>query len=72
MSSCKNILRPINNAFYDNSTNFNDVSLGSEHPGGTQVLFADGAVRFISETVDLMVYKSTASIDGEETDVLSF
>lgn len=72
MSGCKNVLEPIHIKFFNNGAGFNDISLGSEHPGGTHVLTADGGVRFVSETVDTVVYKSTASIDGGEAEPLSF
>lgn len=72
MSGCKNVLEPIHVKFFNNGAGFNDISLGSEHPGGTYVLMGDGGVRFVSEAVDLVVYKSTASINGGEAEVLSF
>jgi prepilin-type processing-associated H-X9-DG protein len=28
------------------------MGLSSLHPGGVQVVFADGSVRFLSETID--------------------
>lgn len=48
------------------SANFNDVSFGSEHPGGCQFSLVDGSVKFVSETVDFGVYLSTASRNGGE------
>ena len=75
MTGCKNITDPINIEYYNEAgpatNNFNDVSLGSEHPGGTHLLMVDGSVQFASETIDLIVYKSTASIDGGEANTLS-
>jgi hypothetical protein len=47
---------------------FNDISFGSEHPGGCQFVLCDGAVRFVSEDVDMGAYKATASRDGGETE----
>jgi prepilin-type N-terminal cleavage/methylation domain-containing protein/prepilin-type processing-associated H-X9-DG protein len=32
---------------------FNDISMGSNHPGGCTVAFGDGHVQFLGETVDL-------------------
>jgi type II secretory pathway pseudopilin PulG len=79
MSGAKNVRFPINRAFYrsnsgDNAnvSGFNDVSLGSNHRGGTCLLMGDGAVRFVLETVDEVVYRSTASINGGEAEVLSW
>lgn len=70
IGGCKNIYTSIGHTAFDNSTGFNDISLGSEHLGGTQVLMADGGVRFLSDTIDLVTYKSIASIDGGEREKL--
>ncbi|EAQ78566.1 DUF1559 domain-containing protein [Blastopirellula marina] len=64
-SSCKNIVDGIN-ITPAVSGNFNNVSFGSQHPGGTHFLMCDGAVRFVPETVDFGVYKATASRNGQE------
>ncbi|MGI9427966.1 MAG: DUF1559 domain-containing protein [Bythopirellula sp.] len=47
-------------------SDFNDTSFGSEHPGGTHFLFSGGRVSFISDGINLGVYKSGASRDGGE------
>ncbi|MFG0262059.1 MAG: DUF1559 domain-containing protein [Novipirellula sp. JB048] len=74
MTGAKNIANPINVTYYNEegpaTNNFNDVSFGSQHAGGTHLLMVDGSVRFTSETVDNIVYKSAASIDGGELDLL--
>ena len=44
----------------------NNYSFGSQHSGGGQFAMGDGRVRFVSENVDLAVYRGTASIDGGE------
>ena len=49
---------------------FNDVSFGSMHPGGCHFANADGSVHFVSETVDIGVYKATASRAGGEVEVV--
>lgn len=56
----KNVVHSINLIPYT-SGNFNDVSFGSEHPGGCHFTLADASVRFVSETVDMDVYRATAS-----------
>lgn len=76
MTSAKNISDPINIEYYNEAdaatNNFNDVSLGSEHPGGTHILLGDGSVRFASEAIDLVVFKNTASLDGGEAQSLKW
>jgi prepilin-type N-terminal cleavage/methylation domain-containing protein/prepilin-type processing-associated H-X9-DG protein len=45
---------------------FNDGAYGSEHPGGTHFLYADGSSHFISEDAELKVLMAAASRNGEE------
>ncbi len=46
----------------------NNTILNSEHPGGINVLFTDGSVRFLTDTIDLMDLKRLACrLDGEPT-----
>lgn len=72
MTGAKNVANPINLTYYNeqrpDTNNFNDVSFGSQHPGGTHLLMVDGSVRFTSETIDTIIYKSAASINGGEPD----
>ncbi len=44
----------------------NSLPIGSDHPAGAHLAFADGAVRFINETIDFEVLKALASADGSE------
>jgi prepilin-type N-terminal cleavage/methylation domain-containing protein/prepilin-type processing-associated H-X9-DG protein len=62
----KNITYPINSTFYNGSNNFNDISMGSNHAGGCHFLYGDGSVRFISENINLELYKALASIRSSE------
>lgn len=39
----------------------------SNHPGGVNVLLADGSLRFVSDAVDAAVWKDLATIAGGET-----
>ncbi|QDU62947.1 hypothetical protein Pan216_38210 [Planctomycetes bacterium Pan216] len=41
---------------------FNEQSrlFGSHHPGGCHFVFGDGAVRFVSDSVDLLIYQQSA------------
>lgn len=65
--SCKNVQNHINALAYTTS-NFNDISFGSNHPGGCHFVMADGSVTFVSENADIEVYKSTGSRDGGEVE----
>jgi prepilin-type N-terminal cleavage/methylation domain-containing protein/prepilin-type processing-associated H-X9-DG protein len=50
----------------------NDASMASRsrHPGGVQALLCDGSVRFVSETIDLAIWKAASSQEGRETEML--
>jgi prepilin-type N-terminal cleavage/methylation domain-containing protein len=39
----------------------------SRHPGGVQVALGDGSARFISETIDLTIWRALATIRGGES-----
>jgi hypothetical protein len=69
-AGAKNILHGINAETYTGGTNFNDVSFGSNHEGGTHFVMGDGAVKFISENVNLDLYKASASMNGGEAKVI--
>ena len=68
--STKNILHPMHvigspDCFATSS--FNDASFGSQHAGGGgNFLFCDGAVRFISENIELKVFKGIATVNQGE------
>lgn len=49
---------------------FNQVPLGSFHPGTTQFVFIDGSVHTISDGIDFILYQSLATVAGGE--VVSF
>ncbi|MFV0445519.1 MAG: DUF1559 domain-containing protein [Planctomycetaceae bacterium] len=61
----KNVVYPINAQPYT-SANFNDVSFGSQHAGGAQFGLGDGKVTFISENIDMGVYRGLASASESE------
>lgn len=63
--SARNISRPINEKVVPTTT-VNDTPMGSEHVGGAHFLMADGAVRFVSENINMDVYLSTSSRNGAE------
>ena len=66
LSSAKNVAVGINQP----SPNFNDDPFGSFHPGGAMFAKCDGSAAFVSETVDMAVYKSSASRDCGEVEVV--
>ncbi len=66
---CKNVKYGINVMKYLTSdlTTFNDVSFGSQHPGGCHFAMADGSVMFVQESIDMDIYRASASCNGGET-----
>ncbi|MEJ7636854.1 MAG: H-X9-DG-CTERM domain-containing protein [Singulisphaera sp.] len=45
---------------------FNAIGASSNHPGGVNVLFLDGTVRFVKETINLTIWVAIGTIsDGE-------
>ncbi len=62
----KNVKFPINSTYYNCSNNFNDISFMSHHSGGAQFALGDASVRFIPQTIDLVVYQLLASMNGSE------
>lgn len=65
---CKNVEFAINSAAWTSGADadLNRVSFGSMHPGGSQFALCDGSVRFINQSVDMVVYLATASMNGRE------
>jgi len=43
-----------------------EAAFGSYHPGGAHLLFCDGAVQFLSETIDRTVFSAIGTRDREE------
>ena len=64
MSSCKNVVNAIN---LPPTSVFNNFSFSSHHPGGVNFAKTDGSVDFVSENIDLGLYKALASRDGGES-----
>ena len=55
------IIHPVNFPTYHVGQMFSD------HPGGGNVLFGDGSVQFVSETIDLMLFAELSSMAEGET-----
>jgi prepilin-type N-terminal cleavage/methylation domain-containing protein/prepilin-type processing-associated H-X9-DG protein len=69
-TAIKNVRNAINFPFTDSGVTLdldNEASFSSLHPGGAHFSLADGSVRFVSEYIDLILYKSLASRNGGET-----
>lgn len=64
---CRNYVNAINAPVPATSTTFNDIAMGSMHPAGTNFAMCDGAVKFVSQNIELGVYKATSSRNGDET-----
>jgi prepilin-type N-terminal cleavage/methylation domain-containing protein/prepilin-type processing-associated H-X9-DG protein len=65
--SCRNVMKPINSGLTSNQlVPYNDMPMGSMHPGGANFVFGDGAVRFVRDSMDIATYKSLASRDQGE------
>jgi prepilin-type processing-associated H-X9-DG protein len=43
-----------------------NLGFASMHPAGANFLFVDGSVRFVSENVDAIAYRASATIHGSE------
>jgi prepilin-type N-terminal cleavage/methylation domain-containing protein/prepilin-type processing-associated H-X9-DG protein len=72
--ACKNINFALNARGYVASVMtveyFNDISFGSRHGGGANFVFADGSVRFVAQSVEVALYKNTASRNGGEVNTV--
>jgi hypothetical protein len=58
--------KPDGSPFNRNGDFGNLYSFRSFHPGGLQFALVDGSVRFVSQTIDMRVYRGMASIKGGE------
>jgi hypothetical protein len=64
-TASKNVRFAINTKWTD-LDNDNEMAFSSMHPGGAHFSLADGGVRFISDYIDLNLYKSLCSRNGGE------
>jgi len=62
---CKNVTNALNTVPFS-SGNFNDISFGSNHVGGTNFLLGDGSVRIVRDAVGFAVYQAMSSYNGKE------
>ncbi|MGD9714681.1 MAG: DUF1559 domain-containing protein [Thermomicrobiales bacterium] len=52
-TAAKNVANAMRTVKYNGGGNYNDVSMGSNHPGGCLAAIGDGSVRFLQESIDL-------------------
>jgi prepilin-type N-terminal cleavage/methylation domain-containing protein/prepilin-type processing-associated H-X9-DG protein len=63
----KNITYPINSfTTYNGSNNFNDINMGSNHPGGCHFAMGDGSARFVKESTPIAILQYMSTIAGRE------
>lgn len=67
-TGAKNVQNAMNTVRYNGSSNYNSISMGSNHPQGCNGGMADGSVRFLSKNIDLnLILLPMASRAGGET-----
>jgi prepilin-type N-terminal cleavage/methylation domain-containing protein/prepilin-type processing-associated H-X9-DG protein len=66
-TSMKNVTNAPRTVRYNGGSNWNDISMGSNHTGGSNAAMGDGSVRFLRDSIDLnTVLKPMASRAGGE------
>ena len=64
----RNVMNAMNTVKYNGGGNWNDVSMGSNHTNGCNVVYADASVHFLSKNIDLnKVLLPLASRNGDES-----
>lgn len=68
MGDAKVIVYAINSTVdrFTDGNGYNWLPLGSLHPGGMNILVADGSGRFLAQTIDLTLYRQLATVAGGE------
>lgn len=61
-----NAVQPSNGQPFDPAIWYNNYSFRSRHPNGLQFAFADGSVHFVTNAINLDLYRALATIQGGE------
>ena len=61
--TARNIRYPLNSQI---ALTWNNVALGSNHPGGANFALADGSVRMVHDAINMQLYLAISSRDGTE------
>jgi prepilin-type processing-associated H-X9-DG protein len=65
--AARNLTNAINSGIKSNLIGqYGDIPMGSMHTGGANFALADGSVRFLRETVDMITYRALGSRNGGE------
>ena len=66
--TCKVVVNPVNAKVNRiDGVRLNHLPFGSMHPGGQNVLFADGSVDFMSENIEFELNEQLATVNGGES-----
>lgn len=67
-TGARNVQNAMNTVRYNGGSNYNSISMGSNHPNGCNGSMGDGSVRFLNKSIDLnRVLLPMASRDGGES-----
>jgi prepilin-type N-terminal cleavage/methylation domain-containing protein/prepilin-type processing-associated H-X9-DG protein len=64
---CNSTIYPQNPPCTNAGSQFSHKSARSNHPGGVQVVFGDGHLQFVSESVSLAVWRALGTMNGDES-----
>jgi hypothetical protein len=68
-TAVKNIRYALKSKPYAGGTEFNNVSMGAEHPGGAMFANGDASVRFVTANMAMNLYLAAASANGGEPSI---
>ena len=62
----KNVASGMQVQAYTTSGTYNDVSMGSNHQGGCNVVMGDGSVRFVRDSIPIATWRAMGTRSGGE------